>query len=56
MDLQDLLGVSVDVVSEAGMRERFRAHALRDAVPPVRADRLLPEDLLPGGDRGTVDP
>lgn len=33
MDLQDLLGVKVDVVSEGGMRERFRNHVLREAVP-----------------------
>jgi len=33
MDLQDLLGVKVDVISEAGMRDRFRQHALKEAVP-----------------------
>lgn len=32
MDLQDLLGVRVDIVSEAGMRQRFRDHVLQDAV------------------------
>jgi predicted nucleotidyltransferase len=32
-DLQDLLGVKVDVVSERGMRERFRALVLKEAVP-----------------------
>lgn len=32
MDLQDLLGVKVDVVSEGGMRERFRNHVMREAV------------------------
>jgi predicted nucleotidyltransferase len=33
MDLRDLLGVRVDVISEAGMRERFRAQALKEAIP-----------------------
>jgi len=33
MDLQDLLGVKVDVISEAGMRERFRRHVMKEAVP-----------------------
>ena len=33
MDLQDLLGVKVDVISESGMRERFRNHVMREAVP-----------------------
>jgi hypothetical protein len=32
-DLEDLLGVQVDVVSEGGMRERFRARVLGEAVP-----------------------
>lgn len=32
MDLQDLLGVKVDVISEGGMRERFRKHVLGEAV------------------------
>ena len=32
-DLQDLLGVKVDVVSERGMRDRFRARVLKEAVP-----------------------
>ena len=32
-DLQELLGVKVDVVSEGGLRERFRARVLREAVP-----------------------
>lgn len=32
-DLQDLLGSSVDVVTEAGLRPRLREHVLRDAVP-----------------------
>lgn len=33
MDLQDLLGVKVDVISENGMRERFRNHIMQDVVP-----------------------
>jgi len=33
MDLQDLLRVEVDVISEAGMRERFRNHVMKEAIP-----------------------
>jgi hypothetical protein len=33
MDLQDLLGVKVDVISEHGMRERFRNHVIKEAIP-----------------------
>jgi len=33
MDLQDLLGCRVDVVTERGLRPRIREHVLRDAVP-----------------------
>jgi predicted nucleotidyltransferase len=33
MDLQDLLGCEVDVVSEGGMRQRFRDRVMREAVP-----------------------
>lgn len=33
VDLQDLLGVKVDVISERGMRERFRSHVLKEAIP-----------------------
>jgi predicted nucleotidyltransferase len=33
MDLQDLLAVKVDVIDDEGMRERFRAHVMREAVP-----------------------
>jgi uncharacterized protein len=32
-DLEDLLDVRVDVVSEKGMRERFRNHVMKDVVP-----------------------
>lgn len=33
MDLRDLLGVEVDVISEAGMRNRFRNHVMKEAIP-----------------------
>ncbi|HLF25506.1 MAG TPA: nucleotidyltransferase family protein [Anaerolineae bacterium] len=33
MDLQDLLGRKVDVVTEKGLRERVRERALKEAVP-----------------------
>jgi predicted nucleotidyltransferase len=33
MELQDLLGCKVDVVTEQGLRPRIRARVLRDAVP-----------------------
>ena len=33
MDLQDLLGCRVDVVSERGLRERIREHVLQEAIP-----------------------
>jgi predicted nucleotidyltransferase len=33
MDLQDLLGRRVDVVTERGLRPRTRERVLRDAVP-----------------------
>jgi len=32
MDLQDLLGVKVDVIDEGGMRPRFRQHVMKEAV------------------------
>ncbi len=32
-DLNELLGVGVDVVTENGMRERMRERVLREAVP-----------------------
>jgi len=32
-DLQNLLGVSVDVVTEKGLRPRIREQVLREAVP-----------------------
>ena len=33
MELQDLLGCKVDVVTEQGLRPRIRERVLRDAVP-----------------------
>lgn len=33
MDLEELLGCRVDVVTEGGLRPRIREHVLRDAVP-----------------------
>ena len=33
MDLQDLLGHKVDVVTERGLRERIRERVLQEAVP-----------------------
>jgi hypothetical protein len=33
MDLQDLLGREVDVVTERGLRDRIRDRVLREAVP-----------------------
>ena len=33
MDLRDLLGCNVDVVTEKGLRERIRKRVLREAVP-----------------------
>jgi len=33
MDLQDLLGHKVDVVTERGLRERIRERVLREAIP-----------------------
>lgn len=32
-DLRDLLGHDVDVVSEAGLRQRIKSRVLRDAIP-----------------------
>ena len=32
MDLRDLLQVEVDVISEAGMRDRFRRHVMKEAI------------------------
>ena len=32
MDLQDLLGMKVDVIDEEGMRPRFRQHVMKEAV------------------------
>jgi predicted nucleotidyltransferase len=33
MDLQDLLGVKVDVIDEEGMRQRFRNYVMKEAIP-----------------------
>ncbi len=33
MDLQQLLGHPVDVVTERGLRERIREHVLEEAIP-----------------------
>lgn len=33
MDLQDLLGHNVDVVTERGLRQRIRERVLREAIP-----------------------
>lgn len=33
MDLQDLLGREVDVVTDKGLRDRIRARVLKEAVP-----------------------
>jgi len=33
MDLQELLGHKVDVVTERGLRERIREHVLKEAIP-----------------------
>jgi uncharacterized protein len=33
MDLMDLLGVKVDVVSEGGIRGRWHDHLMREAMP-----------------------
>lgn len=32
MDLQELLGMKVDVIDEEGMRPRFRQHVMKEAV------------------------
>jgi hypothetical protein len=33
MDLRDLLGMKVDIISENGIRDRWRDHLLKEAVP-----------------------
>jgi len=33
VDLEELLGVKVDVISEGGMRDRLRARVRKEAVP-----------------------
>jgi predicted nucleotidyltransferase len=32
-DLEELLGIKVDVVSEGGMRDRFRSRVMKEAIP-----------------------
>ncbi len=32
MDLQELLQIKVDIISENGMRQRFREHVMKEAV------------------------
>ena len=33
MDLQELLKVKVDIISEGAMRRRFRHHVMKEAIP-----------------------
>lgn len=33
MELQELLGIKVDVIDEEAMRERFRQHVMAEALP-----------------------
>ena len=33
VDLQELLGQKVDIVTERGLRERIREHVLKEAIP-----------------------
>ncbi len=33
MDLRDLLGIKVDVISENGIRDRWRDHLMAESVP-----------------------
>jgi len=33
MDLRELLGIRVDVIDEDAMRNRFRDHVMKEAVP-----------------------
>ncbi|MBW7864498.1 MAG: nucleotidyltransferase family protein [Candidatus Hydrogenedentes bacterium] len=33
VDLEELLGVKVDIISEGGMRQNFRDHVMKEAVP-----------------------
>lgn len=46
MDLQDLLGIQVHVISERGMRPRFREHVLKEAAQGNREpSRARPRNL-----------
>ena len=36
MDLRELLSVKVDVIDEQAMRDRFRNHVMREAIPLSR--------------------
>jgi predicted nucleotidyltransferase len=33
MDLRELLNIKVDVIDEEAMRDRFRNHVMREAIP-----------------------
>jgi len=33
MDLREFLGVRVDVIDEEAMRDRFRSHVMKEAIP-----------------------
>jgi uncharacterized protein len=46
MELQDLLGCHVDVVTEKGLRERIRDKVLREAVLYMRVDTQLLLDII----------
>lgn len=47
-DLEDFLGVRVQVVTERSLKPRAREHVLAEAVPPLRKDDLLVDDILDG--------
>ena len=46
VDLQDLLGLEVDVVTEMGLRPRLRERVLKEAVPLMRNAREYLLDIL----------
>ena len=46
VDLQDLLGLEVDVVTEKGLRPRLRERVLKEAVPLMRNAREYLLDIL----------